>query len=398
MVNLPLFSSPTVKNITWITTGAQSVFVRVDGNEVSTIRNGSVDVSGYGRHNIQIGVRANRRSTLIIEVDGAQLTSRDNHTEETTITGYQDCAEYSISSTGTRCRPGYNQVNRPRYRTRQRWRQIRSGRVTDRGEEIGEWQSTPPPIPPARSGSGSTYREWLQGTIEEENNYFCVPSQNCQGEPITETTEGNSGNYSYTFSVFNERTQAEQDAIDLLNQQQQQPQPPSAPAPAPVVPELNTEPIEEAIQNLADQIQENTQTAQDLLNQNSGAEPTLKRPENTEDSKYRVITPLQYERVNGQIVPKTRFETVRFLSPDQVSNFISRGYTVESVNQDTPTSSSKPYGKTLIERAQILTPPSIDSREIFDKRRRTGQEIIAARRGEDYTRPVYKQESRRVIR
>ena len=271
--------------------------------------------------------------------------------------------------------------------------------MVDRGEDIGEWQSTPPPIPPARPCSGSICREYLQGTIEEENNYFCVPGPNCQGEAITETTEGNSGNYSYTFSVFNERTQAEQDAIDLLNQQQQQqPQPPSAPAPVPVVPEINTEPIEEAIQNLADQIQENTEAAQNALNNQAG-EPTLKRPENTEDSKYRVITPLQYERTReGKIVPRIRYETVRFLSPDQVANFVARGYTVEAVNQDTPTSSSKPYGKTVLERAQILTPPSITSRDVFDRRRRTGQEIIAARTGQDYNKPVYKQEARRVIR
>ena len=167
-----------------------------------------------------------------------------------------------------------------------------------------------------------------------------------------------------------------------------------------MVPEINTAPIEEAIQEAAEDIIQNTQTALDAINQaNKAGEPTLKRPENTEDSKYRVITPLEYERTReGKIVPRIRYETVRFLSPDQVANFVARGYTVESVNQDTPTSSSKPYGKTVLERAQILTPPSIKSRDVFERRRRSGQEIIAARRGEDYTRPVYKQESRRVIR
>ena len=253
--------------------------------------------------------------------------------------------------------------------------------------ETGPWQTTIPTLPGpigVQAGNG-TYR--FQATLETEENFACVPEENCQGAPITELRQLNSGNYDVRFSVDVERTQAEQDALDRLEEiQNQQPETPS--------------PTEEAIQELAERIEENTQVAQDILNnQNNAGEPTLKRPENTEDSKYRVITPLEYERTReGKIVPRIRYEAVRFLSPDQVANFVARGYTVESVNQDTPTSSSKPYGKTVLERAQILTPPSITSRDVFDRRRRTGQEIIAARRGEDYDKPVYKQEARRVIR
>ena len=323
-----------------------------------------------------------------IRVDGQQEFNGNNWTQRTITTGHEPCEEYSIPNLRTACRTGYRQVDNSRYRWKQRNRRYRNGVGGEYFYTYGEWSDNPNISLPASSGSmsGTGVFRWA-ATLETEENYACVPEAGCQGTPITEIEYGNTGNYQHRFSVDIARTQAEQDALDRLEELQNQ-QPPETPSPT-----------EEAIQELAEAIEENTRAAEEALKNQNEFTPTLAPIETTEDTKYRIITPLEYERTrDGKIVPKVRYESVRFLSPENVSSFVSRGYTVEAVDANTPVSYSKPYGKTLVERAQILTPPSIDTRDIFSRQRKSGQQIIAEREGREHNKPVYKAETRRIVR
>lgn len=329
-----------------------------------------------------------------IIVDGQEIFDGNNHTLQNTIIGHEPCEEYSIPNLRTRCRSGYRQVDNSRYRWTRRVYRYRSGVVVQQYTENGQWQSTPPTLPTAigTQGGNGTYR--FAATLDTDANYSCVPEAGCQGLAITETIETNSGNYQHRFSVDIARTQAEQDAIDLAADQAAQ-RPETAPTPIP--PQSPTE-VEEAIQDLAEVIEENTRVAEELLNKEDDDTRILQPVETTEDTKYRLITPLEYERVGGKIVPRIRYESVRYLSPANVASFVSRGYTVEAVNPNTPISSSKPYGKTLVERAHILTPPSVKTRDIFTRTRKSGQQIIAERQGREYKPNINKPKARRVVR
>ena len=353
---------------------------------VSREPSGSYLLSTFGTYTVRIRVSANERSDLIATVDGITAANENNYVDSVVVVGHEPCEEYSIPNLRTSCRSGYRQVDNSRYRWTRRVYRYRSGVVVSQYTETGPWQTTIPTLPGpigVQAGNG-TYR--FQATLETEENFACVPEANCQGAPITELRQLNSGNYDVRFSVDIERTQAEQDALDRLEEIQQQQ--PAAPTPT-----------EEAIQELAERIEENTQVAQDLLNQEKDEfTPTLRPVETTEDTKYRLITPLEYQYVDGKVVPAVRYESVRYLSPNNVASFVSRGYVVESVPPDTPVSSSKPYGKTLIERAQILTPPSITTRDIFSRTRKSGQQIIAEREGRQFTPTPLNNKKRRVIR
>ena len=352
---------------------------------VSREPNGSYTLNTFGTYTIRIRVRASNRSNLSVSVDGQVVEQKNNWTQTETITGYEQCAEYSIPNLRTQCRSGYRQVDNTRYRWTRRATRYRSGVAVEHFTEVGSWQSTIPTLP-AQSGSQSGNGVFRRAaTLETDERFACVPESNCQGAPITQINYGNSGNYDVRFTVEIERTQAEQDALDRLEELQNQQQAPT--------------PTEDAIQELAERIEENTQVAQDILeNQNKPPSPTLQPIETTEDTKYRVITPLEYERIDGKIVPRIRYESVRYLSPENVSSFISRGYTVEAVDPNTPTSYSKPFGKTLVERAHILVPPSIKTRDIFDRSRKSGQQIIAEREGREFTPTPLNNKKRRVVR
>ena len=318
-------------------------------------------------------------------MDGITEANENNYVDSVVVVGHEPCEEYSIPNLRTSCKSGYRQVDNTRYRWTRNVKRYRSGVVVQQYTETGPWVSNPPALPGpigVQAGNG-TYR--AQATLETDERFACVPEANCQGAPITELRQLNSGNYDVRFSVEVERTQAEQDALDRLEELQNQQQAPS--------------PTEEAIDELAERIEENTRVAQDILeNQNKPQAPTLQPIETTEDTKYRVITPLEYERVQGKIVPRIRYESVRYLSPENVSSFISRGYTVEAVDPNTPTSYSKPFGKTLVERAHILVPPSIKTRDIFDRSRKSGQQIIAEREGREWNPTPLNNKKRRVVR
>lgn len=354
---------------------------------VSREPSGTYNLTTFGTYTVRIRVSANQRSDLIATVDGVTAANKNNYVDSVVVVGHEPCEEYSIPNLSTSCRSGYRQVDNSRYRWTRRARRYRNGVGGNYFTETGPWSDNPNIDLPPQSGSmaGTGVFRWA-ATLETERNYACVPEEGCQGTPITELRQLNSGNYDVRFSVDIERTQAEQDALDRLEELQNQGQ--------------DVSPTEEAINELAERIEENTRVAQDLLNQDKDEfVPTLQPVETTEDTKYRLITPLEYERTrDGKIVPKVRYESVRFLSPGNVASFVSRGYVVEAVNPNTPVSSSKPYGKTLIERAHILTPPSITTRDLFNRTRKSGQQIIAEREGREYTPTPLNNKKRRVIR
>ena len=355
---------------------------------VSTDINGSYRLDRFGTYTCHLRVRTTQRSAMRIDVDNVNVFAGNNWTQRTITTGHEPCAEYSIPNLRTACKSGYRQEDRSRYRWKQRNRRYRNGVGGDYFYTYGEWSDNPNISLPASSGSmsGTGVFRWA-ATLESELNYVCVPESNCQGTPITEIEYGNTGNYEHRFSVDIARTQAEQDALDRLEELQNQ-QPPETPSPT-----------EEAIQELAEAIEENTRAAEEALKNKDDFTPTLAPVETTEDTKYRLITPLEYERTrDGKIVPRIRYESVRFLSPANVASFVARGYTVEAVNPNTPTSNSKPHGKTLVERAHILTPPSVQTRDVFDRQRKSGQQIIAERLGREFNPTPLNSKKRRIVR
>ncbi|MDA8030473.1 MAG: hypothetical protein MPK62_04955 [Alphaproteobacteria bacterium] len=72
---------------------------------------------------------------------------------------------------------------------------------------------------------------------------------------------------------------------------------------------------------------------------------------NTGFAKYRIITPVKYRQVGSKLVPQIRFESVRELNPEAVSSLVHRGYEVQSVDPNTPLSSSKAYGPSVVKHS-----------------------------------------------
>ena len=72
------------------------------------------------------------------------------------------------------------------------------------------------------------------------------------------------------------------------------------------------------------------------------------------EGKYRVISPQRTEVIDGTTVPVIRTESVRKLSPVEITQLVSRGYKVEPVPDSYPVYRARDYSIDVIKRAELL--------------------------------------------
>ena len=226
-------------------------------------------------------------------------------------------------------------------------------------------------IDSARTGCKPGYRLVNNSYVRDGrtiDNYECVPEEGCTGDPVYEDVETNSGSYSGQFSLQVAQSPTEREAErERLKQEQRERE---------IIAKTSVGTPPETGQYTGD---------------------TARR--NSQDTKYRIISPETFSlKPNGQSVPDIRYESVRYLSPEAVSNYVLRGYEVQSVNPDTPTSMSKPYGASVVANAKTISSNNI---QIYNKernRRKTFENISYVPPQSPKMGGVHKRENnRRVI-
>lgn len=398
---MPLFSTPTVKTVKWEVSNSTSVEVTVDRKVISRIANGSIEVSGFGDHRIIVNANWSRRGRLRILVDGiakvdyVNVEERDVDIEVSCVGEKYDIGE---SARGINCRSGFRKVSRTEYR---RENDVTSGvRNRARRTSFTAWSTSVPSAPKSTTGHWGTY---VHGSILHDRTiYSCVAESNCK-KPGTEKKLFHVPAISKSVDVNNIRTVAEKTAYDLNLQRLKD----EAAERARIKAEEKERKRLEAIQAIADAAERARATQQieterkeradavkyeNLLNEiRRSTEGSVAEITTSQDTKYRIISPLIYENVRGQTVPQVRYESVRLLSPETVSSYVARGYEIEMVDQDTPLSYSKPYGKSLIQRVSGLRQTTAAQGTIIPRdvgRRKTIQELSAEAMGK--TRNKYK--------
>ena len=211
-------------------------------------------------------------------------------------------------------------------------------------------------------------------TVESRTVYLCVREDGC-----TETEQYEETYYLSSFTrplgTFSAKSQA---TIDFEAQQKKR---------------------EEERQRILAQELQNRKDLQNVITPKpTGAERSIQPvPVDTDQrSRYRIITPLVYETVRGQRVEKQRYESVQNLTPNAIANLMLRGYEIQYVDQDTPLSTSKPYAKSALTRAQTLVTPQ----KISPVRKGSRQGVLEFRRAYADREPTEKSvtSQRRIVR
>lgn len=299
-------------------------------------------------------MQTSNRATVRISVEGSNVVRRDNYNDRQVLAGYEACEEYSVSDARVNCANGYQKRSQEQYRI---------VNYTIRGNVVqgAQWVNGTTNLQSrAKSPNGN------RRTVSRRTLYFCTPSpasdgsHGCRGAPIYETEEGNTGGLSGNFNLSVAYTPAEQQAEtnrlanELAKQEERD-------AETQRLQDLQDQRDLDAaeqrrldgLQAIADQLSKiNQQGGTANTGQYTGDEAR----ENSQDTKYRIISPPGFEIIAGKKVPRIQYESVRFLSPESVSSYVSRGYVVESTNPNTPTSTSKPYGNSILARSKILAP------------------------------------------
>ena len=341
-----LFASPTVKTISWVVQNASSFELTVDGRNRQTALTGSIQVSGFGSHTITYNAQFppdTPRGGVVITSDGVNVVSENNGysaRERVSI----PCKEYSISSARDSCRSGYNKVNKQEWRYKQRSRSYKTGYPDSISYSYGAWTYPKPELPrsydrkPVGKGPGLE----VSYSWETRDNYVCQPSGNCQDSEMRDVTKYKT-RLNGSFSITNERTEEEKEAEArrIAREQEEERL------------RLETEQREREEAESRRQIYEQEiERQRRVAKERAEAGPSIPEITESQDTRYRIISPLVYETINGKQVPQMRYESVRLLSPEMVSSYVVRGYEVEIVDPDTPLSYSKPYGPSVVERAK----------------------------------------------
>ena len=290
---------------------------------------GAIRIRGLGLHRINYDLVTATRAELEITIEGIRALVKNNHTITNSITGYEPCKEYTTDGNGS-CKTGYTkrfqqvplETDRKEYRLEVRnvGSALGANNPARQWTRVfgndGEWNVISPNIRPNSGSSGSrlNYRitERPAADIPAHTLWFCTPDPGCRGEPIREDIDTNSGNITGFINVDISPTPSEQ-----------------------------------------------------FTGKSDYVGNTAR--ENTQDTKYRIISPRVIKIVNGKEVEELRYESVRFLSPGAVGNYTARGYEIQSVNPNTPASTSKPYGESVIKRSERLKP---GTRIVSDSRRK----------------------------
>lgn len=339
---------------------------------------GSFTITRRGRFtiNYQITFYDNQtQGSVQVSIDGSEALNYQNLTI-TQVPKEVPCTEstYELgrgsSFSRTPCRDGYSKASKSQYRARSRW----TGGATPAGI-TGAWSGwfdgtyTPPAgTTPTRAISGyRTYwrrdgggRRWIN--IDQQTLYYCQADAGCtetvQEDQATYTINrnGSFGNYRNGESAEEEAARLQREADKRAADQRAEAERRAAEAKA----KAEAEKAAARAAELAAQATAKTYHDQ-LLRTFGGSKQIRDIPaSNTGYTKYRVITPVQYVRDGSKLVPRVRFESVRELSPEAVSSLVHRGYEVQAVDPNTPLSSSKAYGPSVINHAQA----AIDQKQI----------------------------------
>ncbi len=317
----------------------QSVRMSINSRVVSNSKSGSEQVTGQGRKNIRLQIETEDRVSYSISVEGRVVRSGNNYTSQNVKTGNEPCAQYEIPDARSTCKSGYRKTSSSITQYRHATNERRGGSSVWR-TYYSSWRTASSPPAELTRPSGALYWRYLRLESRSITVYYCTPESNCQGDPIYETVDGNSGDLSITDSFDVEETDQERrdrEAADArreaerLAEEERKRQ------------EEQDRVAEEERQDIVSDIEDRIYGLPDI-------------PENPEDTKYRVISPESYSIQNGRRVPNIRYESIRFLSPENVANFVARGYEVTPVANDIPLSPSKPYGRSIIARNTALRP------------------------------------------
>ncbi len=277
-------------------------------------------------------------------MEGSVIRTVDNYTTQQVKTGNEPCAQYSIPDARSECRSGYRKTSTSYTQYRHVTNERRDIRGSYRNYYTAWVTASSPPaeLTPPHSGAAWRYVRLESRTI---TNYFCTPESNCQGPAIYETVEGNTGDMLVTGSFDVAYTQ---DELDRLNEEQLRKEQER-------LRELENQ-DDNVVDDIEDKITELLEEDRDVRQRERDIYGLPDIPENPEDTKYRVISPASYSIQNGRKVPNIRYVSIRFLSPENVANFVARGYEVQSVSNDIPLSPSKPYGQSIVQRNTALRP------------------------------------------
>lgn len=336
------------KLLEWNSTGARIIRVFDNNRLISQDKVGTYRIKGFGGHAIRFEVNTIQRSTLVAFIEGSKVIDINNHSTRKEIAGYSPCVQYDVPNARTNCKSGYRKNSGILYRTAKEV----TGGIRNRTTRTvyGEWQKTRP-NPPADYHSGGTFPTIIRnGRVESKDIYFCTPEAECQGDPIYNTVDTNTGNYIKTVTTNVSYTPQEKQQEDDRRTRDKE--------------EKDKKIKEKEERKRLNKIQEALLST--IGKQFIGDE----KRENSQDTKYRIITPLVYKTINGKQVPEIRYESVRYLSPEAVSNYVFRGYEVQSVDPNVPISYGKPYGQSIVNRSSILKPINMDQKESYNTKSR----------------------------
>lgn len=379
-------------NIRWVTTGARTVTVQIDNRDISDNHNGSTAVTDRGSHNVEISASYDTDigGTLKMYIDN-QLVSDLSTSRVRKHVVPQPCMEYIIDNARSTCKNGYRKISREMFRYHTRLISgVGSRRRTTRS--VTDWTSirNPRNIPDDKIGNNEHYSHsgghsptiLYYERIESKSTYYCTPESGC--------TDGVETDQAYNVGNLND--DHDFTVADSVVE-----------SPAVVDPDKGDSDGDDSRRSrvcpvgfkMFDGKCRSDYEIEQILKKRSSV--TVEPIEDTLDTKYRIISPLVYDSLpDGRKIEQLRYESVRMLSPDAVASYVKRGYTLESINPDTPLSYSKPYGKSVLVRSETLHPLEVTLSK-YQPRRLPIQRMAVKPKTHLFKPAIHKREIRRRI-
>ncbi len=345
----PTLFSLSSRRIVWTGNFLSSFSISVDGVQKSITTSGSITVSGFGSHNIEYeAVFTGLNSSLNITLDGVTVVNETAQTRQVTESVPKPCAEYQIDSARDSCKSGYSRTSKTAWLITLTLEHVDSSATkTDYIPTSGIPKIQPEPTGSSLPRVGAVFGKWEVKTVIKTSSsyYFCTPTSSCTDSEQTTTSELITDiSDSFSISV--------------------------------------TESSSEIAARLAEEKRERDQEIERILVQSQIQQAALQQTKTvkpisiseSQDTKYRIISPLIYDIIDNKRVPEIQYESVRLLSPESVASYVARGYEIQMVSQDTPLSYSKPYGGSIISRTKILT-ENLKQNTLIPKGRSTIQEL-----------------------
>lgn len=344
------------------------------GNE----ENGSYTITKRGEYELsyQITFHDNRQQgTAIISVDGSEIINYQNltitrHSKKVPCRGEDQIESTSRGS----CPTGYSKQSKQQYRI---W-SVNSNKQSNLPtvpQFTGGWLDGTGPVSIPTRGFRTDFRgnRYYRSARQVRTFYYCQKDPNCtetiqvEDHNFVLNRHGSLGTYRNGESAAEEAARLDRERTAREEAARREAARKAEEAARKAKEEADRAAREEAarraaIEAAAETARRTAKTYHDQLLTTFGGSKQIRDipASNTGYTKYRVITPVQYVRDGSKLVPRVRFESVRELSPEAVSSLVHRGYEVQAVDPNTPLSSSKAYGPSVINHAQA----AIDQKQI----------------------------------